>query len=1035
MLTTGVKIMSKVTLTAEQLKCINHEKGNLIVSAAAGSGKTHVIIERIIRLVKDKRVSVDKILAVTFTRLAADEMKEKLKKALIKEFNETGEIYFKEQLNVVSSADISTIHSFLGNLLRTYFYKINLDPNFEIADERKSKKIMKSALKDLFEELYETGEEKFLEVLNYYAVNRQDDSFKQTIIDLYNFSNSESSIESLRVKSLKFHDEAFEVYKSGELNSIIKELKMKVDGYDEEKLEKTKNTVNVLLDLTEKFKEKYTEYKREENAVDFADLEFLSIELFKNEDVLLDIKNKYEYIFVDEYQDVNSVQEEIIQKLSDNNAFMVGDSKQSIYGFRGCNPKYFINKYDDYNNNLGGEAIPLNKNFRSAKNIVKGVNNVFSEIMTEEVGDFNYSANQMVYGEGYGEDDGEAVIKIVENDIEVKDSQLFKGVYSVVKNSKKINNQGISAELLALVDTIKKVYKTSYYDVKEGKYKQVEYDDICILTRSIKSTGENIIKALIEYDIPVSSSVKNEVSAYPEIKALHSAVKALTYMQSDVDLASVMLNFGNFDEDELVKIRKIGGFNESFYDSVKKASLKGDEFGEKIKNFITWFNEIRLFCEYMPASIVLRRVISESNWDLKLMATSLGKNKMARVERFLSEADFATKPMTIAEFNEYLEEFIDEISFTEADGEGTVKLMTAHGSKGLEFPVVIVVGVTNAFSSQDLRNQLLMDREYGIAPKCYDSANMTVMHTPAIALIKNEYKIKRTVEEIRLFYVQLTRAKYKLYVIVDEEIPDIHDMCEIVKAKSQKAFLAEGDMPIERCVGSILQSFLGKEEDGANYVVGDYENDVATNKIVENLTYEYPFNIATTLPLKTSVSKLNERDKEYYKISEAFGESTSEMGTAYHRFLELSSFNPDLVEEELQNFLTTSKITKEESDLLDVNKLKSILTMPIFAFIRGKNCYKERKFCNFIDAKEIGYDVNEKVLVQGIIDLIVEDDDGLILIDYKLSKIEEDSDIIEKYSKQLSLYKRALENCMGAKVKKVYLINILQEKIIELNGI
>ena len=428
---------------------------------------------------------------------------------------------------------------------------------------------------------------------------------------------------------------------------------MKVDGYDEEKLEKTKNAVNVLLDLTEKFKEKYTEYKREENAVDFADLEFLSIELFKNEDVLLDIKNKYEYIFVDEYQDVNSVQEEIVQKLSNNNAFMVGDSKQSIYGFRGCNPKYFINKYDDYNNNLGGEAIPLNKNFRSAKNIVKGVNNVFSEIMTEEVGDFNYSANQMVYGEGYGEDDGEAVIKIVENDIEVKDSQLFKGVYSVVKNSKKINNQGISAELLALVDTIKKVYKTSYFDVKEGKYKQVEYDDICILTRSIKSTGENIIKALIEYDIPVSSSVKNEVSAYPEIKALHSAVKALTYMQSDVDLASVMLNFGGFDEDELVKIRKIGGFNESFYDSVKKASLKGDEFGEKIKNFITWFNEIRLFCEYMPASIVLRRVISESNWDLKLMATSLGKNKMARVERFLSEADFATKPMTIAEFNEY----------------------------------------------------------------------------------------------------------------------------------------------------------------------------------------------------------------------------------------------------------------------------------------------------------------------------------------------------------------------------------------------
>ncbi len=1024
----------KVKLTTEQQNCINHKKGNLIVSAAAGSGKTHVIIERIIRLVRDEHVSVDKILAVTFTRLAADEMKEKLKNALIKEYNETGDLYFKDQLNVVSSADISTIHSFLGNVLRTYFYKINLDPNFEIADERKSKKIMNSALNGLFEELYESGEEKFLEVLNYYVVNRQDDSFKQTIIDLYKFSNSETSIEDLTKKSLNFHDKAFEIFKSGAMNEIIKEQKANLNGYDEEKNEKTKNTISVLLDLTKKFKEKYNELKREENAVDFADLEFLSIELFQNEEVLSDIKNKYEYIFVDEYQDVNAVQEEIVKKISSNNAFMVGDSKQSIYGFRGCNPKYFTDKFIRYEKKEGGEAISLNKNFRSAKNIVNAVNNVFSEIMTKELGDFSYSENKMVYGEGYKEYEGKAVIKIVKDDLEQDNNYIFPGVYSVVKNSEKSKKQTTSAELLALIDTIKKVHKTAYYDVKTNSYKSVEYDDICILTRSIKSMGEKIMKALVENDIPISSGVKNEVSGYPEIKALHSAVKAISFMQSDVDLATVMLNFGDFNEDELLKIRKIGTNKVSYYDAVKKASLVEDEFGKKIKNFIAWFNEIRLYAEYMPASIVLRRVINESNWNLKLMATSQGKTKMARVERFLSEADFTSKPMYINEFNEYLDEFIDDISFSETDGEGTVKLMTAHASKGLEFPIVIVIGVTYAFSSKDRRKQVLVDREYGITPKCYDSTNMTVMETPAMLLVKESYKRKRAIEEIRLFYVELTRAKCELYVIVDKEIAIIHDLEKVSEAKSQLDFLAESDMSIEYLVGSELYNLLSREECG-EFVAGSYENKLAVEKIKENLSFKYRFINATTLPLKTSVSKLNESDKEYYKITEAFGESSSASGTAYHKFLEFSSFNSDRVEEELGSFLNTSLITDEEYALLDANKLKNILNMPIFKEIKDKKVYKERKFCNFIDAKDVGYDAQEKILVQGIIDLIVEDDDGLILIDYKLSKIEEDKDIIDKYSKQLSLYKKALENSMNVKVKKVYIVNILQEKIIELRGI
>ena len=1015
---------NKVSLTTEQQNCIDHKKGNLIVSAAAGSGKTHVIIERIIRLVKDEHVSVNKILAVTFTRLAADEMKEKLKKALIAEFNETGDLYFKEQLNSVSSADISTIHSFLVNVLRSYFYKLQIDANFEVADERKSKKLMNSAISDIFEEIYEEGDERVIEIVSYYSSNRKDDSFKKTIMALYNFCNSEKSIEDIRQKSLKFSEEAFQ--ESKENNALE-------NGYNEDSEQKVKNTINVLLDLTLKLKERYNEYKREENVLDFADLEFLSIELFKNEEILNDIKNKYEYIFVDEYQDVNAVQEEIVQKLSSDNAFMVGDSKQSIYGFRGCDPSYFIDKNNKYANNDGGKAIPLNKNFRSAKNIVDAVNNVFSNIMTEEFGGTNYSNNQMVYGEGYGDYQGKAVIKCVKEDRE-KEKQTFSGVYSVVENSNGVKKQFFTAEMLAIVDTIKKVYKSSYYDVKSNSYKQVEYDDICILTRSLKGYGEEIVKVLTYYDIPVSSSVKSGVAEYPEIKALHSAVKALSFMQSDVDLATVMLNFGGFDEDELVKIRKIGGYRASFYNAIKKTSFLKDDLGCKTEKFITWFNVVRLYAEYMPASVVLRKIINDSSWDLKLMATTFGKSKKARVERFLSEADFTSKPMKVNEFKEYLDEFIEDVSFSEADGEGTVKLMTAHASKGLEFPIVISVGLSKNFSSQDKRNQVLMDRNFGITPKSYNSESMTVTETPAIKILKESYNKKRAIEEIRLFYVQLTRAKCELYLIVDGDIYDVHDIENIKDAKKQKDFLAQTDMEVENLLGSELEANL-KKVDGVVFVAGNYENEKAVEIIKQNLSFNYAYQKATEISLKTSVSKLNSKDKEYYNIVETFGDSSSEKGTAYHRFLELSSFDVDKVEEELQNFLDLSLISKEEYDLLDANKLKSILNIPIFNEIKDKKLYKERKFCNFINAKDVGYDIDERILVQGIIDLIVEDENGITLIDYKLSKIEEDKDIINKYNKQLLLYKKAIENCMDVKVNKVYIINILQEKIIELTGI
>ncbi len=253
-----------VRLTLEQLSCINHDKGNLIVSASAGSGKTHVIIERIIRLVRDKNISVNKILAVTFTRLAAEEMKEKLKKALINEYNNTRDLYFKEQLNNVTTADISTIHSFLANLLRTYFYVIDLDATFEVLDERKSRKIANRAIDELFLEAYEIGDEEFLKLLSYYSSKRNDKTLKEIITDLYEFSRSEASLAELEDKSINTFVASYNYILDN--NGTLEHFK--------EVSNSGINTLQMLFNLTRKFEEKYNLLKQEENAIDLCDIEF-----------------------------------------------------------------------------------------------------------------------------------------------------------------------------------------------------------------------------------------------------------------------------------------------------------------------------------------------------------------------------------------------------------------------------------------------------------------------------------------------------------------------------------------------------------------------------------------------------------------------------------------------------------------------------------------------------------------------------------------------------------------------------------------
>ena len=1079
-----------------------------------------VIIDRIIRLITENKVKVDEILAMTFTKAAANEMKEKLKKALLKEFNETGDLKLKEQLEKVNSSSISTIHSFCGDLLKKYFYVVGLDASFEVIDEKKANKLANESIDSLFSNLYEEGDREFLELLPIFSSKRKDYGFRKIVLDLYYFAESEGSIENVYNLSEETHENIYsliekDVYekckallcdseyyidlaikefnddvKRKEFAKQIKEHILKANSFtstyelydyfkgietklpggkiveesatntlkkgykffsdiktnlsmlsggEDAVLEKTQRALSILkplVSLTKKFRDEFTKTKLENNVVDFSDLQKYALILLEDENILKEVKSKYKYIFIDEYQDVNEVQERLVSILASDNVFMVGDSKQNIYAFRGCDTKYFTQKYKNYENKQGGTVLNLDNNFRSAPEIVRVVNNLFTKVFTKDFCDIDYEKNPMIYGELYKDYKGKVVYHLIEDkptDEKVSDDveNENRGVYSVIEDCKPNVVLEYLEEEILLLNLINDIVGTKYYDIKEAdenkRYKNFSFGDICILIRSNSPLSQKILSTLISFDIPVSIEGKQRLGAYPEIKVLISLVSALCQINQDIPLATIMLNMWNFTDKELCTIREIGGKNADFYSCINIVKTKKGELSDKVNKFLNDLDELRLVSEFVSANEVLNRAINKTEWDAKLLSQPYGKDKLKRVERFISESVLVDGKMNIKDFNDYIIKSVDDIKIAESTGEDTVKIVTEHSSKGLEYPCVIIVGCDTEYNDQDIKKTVIMDRKYGLATKLYDTENMLTEENPVSAYIKQQYKNKRAIEEARVLYVAMTRAKCELHVIARaKNVKEEHEISTFSNALRPSDFLARSDA---ECV--FYNDLKIDENKKENIVISEKVNSKLSSKIAESLSYQYPFIEDTKLPMKTSVSSANNNDDEYYRVANAFFESSAEKGTAYHKVFELCDFLSEDIKKEVDRVLTTENFTKEQLLLIDKQKVLKMLNMDIFKTFKNSKIFKERKFCCLVDSSKFGYNSNEQILVQGIIDLFAEDDDGITLIDYKLSTIQNDEDLIKKYKTQMLLYKYAIETITKKSVKKVYILNLLSGKTIE----
>ena len=1128
--------MAENSLTPSQKKAIDERGKNMLVSASAGSGKTFVMIERVKKLIIEGEASVSNILAVTYTKLAADEMKQKLIKAIIGEINAgNNSERFRRELKLIPSASVSTFHSFCNNLLKTYFYLIGLDASFNIADETDGKTLAAKAMDRLFEEKYEKKDEDFLYLVKVFFHRRNDAQLKELVKNLYDFSISEKdpsafldscankySEENFDFISVKLaetyknslfaaREEFCELYEKCEtfgygkycayLKTFISDTDIllsgnnvyetancgalfsarlpavkNTDGDDtlseiKQEIQDTAKSVKdfyknltdslsdgrekmlddflrvkklclALVNLTKEYSEYYTSEKREENVVDFSDLEHLTYKLLtENPEITGDLKEKYKYIFADEYQDVNNIQEAILSLIGNGNLFMVGDVKQSIYAFRGCNPDIFSAKYKRFEAGEGS-AIPLGCNFRSSDGVLNAVNNIFSAIMTEDFGGVDYASRKMEGGGLYPQNIGGAVTHVIEKEKKEKTAPDPK-VYSVEEAMGEQEKSDEFYEGLEIGKIISEEIGKPFYDIKTKEYRSVSFGDVAVLTRNSTGFTNLVVKELIRLGIPVSSEAKNSIGEYSEVKLMINILELIDRSDRDVPLAAALTcKMGGLNDSDIADIRAFapktredGKTKTTFSFSVDYYRKNGDnlELKEKLDKFFSYTDRIRLLSEFDGAGKTLERILGETGLDLEILSENMGAEKMKRIRRLIGEAEAGGKSVTVHDFLLKLEANIDNIAVSEVSGDNNVKVMSIHSSKGLEFPIVIVAGLGRKFNNSDIKQEDLTDRNYGLALKYYDIENMKVSETLQRMFFKEIKKKQLIKEEERIFYVAVTRAQYKLHLVISGDIAKKHIKRKLYSANNYSDFLAETDMETEKISESELISLFSPKEKNRIFVGAG--NKSLTEKIYSYLSYNYPFKEETFLPVKRSVSAVVKSDEEqFYERTDLFGFSDAEKGTAYHKFLEKCSFNADSVESQL-TFMKNEKILSEEHfKAIDSEKLKTILSLPIFEELQSWKVYREQPFIMNFPAKEVidGANSSEPVLIQGVLDLIAVKDGKAVIIDYKLSTLKNGEDLIARYTRQLNLYKRAAEKILNVKCEKLLLINILSAKIYEI---
>ncbi len=1139
-----------LNFTDRQARAIK-TRGNVLVSAAAGSGKTRVLTERICQILTSEEVDISEILVLTFTEAAAAEMKSRIYNRL---YNESIENQSQE-LGIISEsvvkADISTIHSFCNKLIRENYFALGLSPSFTIGADVEAKKLLGKCLSDILEQklndkdadvlyLYQqfgkrTGEalkEMVLKIYYELKVLPEPQKYREEILAQYDSSEYrekikeilredigkklEASLETLQdlIKlSLKcdfektavlldiyieetknhiqtFNDKPYEQYarlpymknqfRIDKMDEDIKKVFVEAKNFARDMVKSTKEVshlvsfeenfktekdivkkdVTILFDLVFELIELFQDKKAHANFLDFSDLEHFAYKVLKQGASGIN----YKYIFIDEYQDTNPIQDAIIAKVSGGkNQFMVGDVKQSIYGFRHAEPQIFLEKQEEYDEffeskvNHDDELIRMNENFRSSKGVVDAINKIMSNVLTKDFGGIDYKSEESLKHRSILKGGNVSLLVVDTNE----------NFYECEEDAKNLTSKEAEANIVA--SQIKQILGQTIYSREHESEKQIDYSDIVVLLRELKNTGLAYKKVFESLGIPVECDIE-AAKEIAEIKVFINLLKIANNPIDDIALLSVMKfeHFG-FTSNDFVKI-KAGNTKISFYQSLNLyISENDDKLKEKLVGFLETLEDIRTKAKILPKKELLDYCIKLACFE-EILAVSQN-SKLEMLKAYAAELNSQT-PKTaglarMVEFIIELENSGQKLKVKSSQkSSNAVKIMTIHKSKGLEFPVVFLGGLDKGLILAN-RSNMNIDRNLGVGLKLIDPQASFIKDGIIFTAINKSKHYEEITESIRLLYVAMTRAENMLYMVgaknaLNSAIPkwlfskakrmsfsksflDFIAPCLINKKGFFDGFEISRFMPPNlneyEDIPFLIKPKISLKSSDEDFRAIKFEqfNNINQNQV--EIGYEYTYNDTLNTPSKKSVSSLNKKDESEsaWNFDEKILKrnlvqndklSGAAIGTAHHVFMQHVDYNKyskqDIVSQAKQ-FVEKNIITYQELQCLNTDFLYKILNSNIFDRIRkSKRVHRELNFTYKVDSAEIGKKKGETVLIQGTVDCLFLEDGEYVIIDYKTDR-KVTREKIEKYTKQVDYYDRAVRKITDKNVKARYLYFIYDD--------
>ncbi len=1145
--------------TEMQKKAIK-TRGNILVSAAAGSGKTAVLVERVINMLTDKNspVSADRLLIVTFTNAAAAEMRSRIEKRIYEEIQKNpNDVMLQRQKYLLQNADICTIDSFCIKLVRENFEKCGVEPDFKISDGTQQIASCNRVMTELIAEYLENPSDDFFRLLELTGCEYDEKNLTELINRVYLYSqqlpfpknfisglsqpyesefvsgniwydttfniaqkrvdtgikcakrmaevapytnkNSEKYmvyadnmvdvLEKLndvvfandwdkmvvalgeitfdRVPSSDKEDASANIFKDKQkqIKAIIGEL-CELFASSREATQKSirdnLGAVKLLQELVKIYGERLFECFKKENSFTFYNMEQMALELlceYKDgqiviRDEALSLCRRYDEVLVDEFQDVNDLQDTLFNVLSNNEEklFVVGDVKQSIYGFRGSNPENFLCKKNRYTpieaaGEKSAKKIFLSDNFRSRKGVCDAVNFFFSCLLAGQCGGIIYNEEEKLNAAGkFPQSVAPTAELLVVDKFDGSDESLLE------------------TEAQRIAEYISSVMREGDV-ISDGEVlRPAQYSDFAILLDKVKDKAIVIADVLSSYGIPVSLGGDSFMES-TEIATVMSLLQVIDNPKCDVELLATMMSpVFAFSAEEMAKIRANQKYG-PLYSAVVAYSKLGDD---KTVNFLQRLTELRREAAVLSVDRLISKLIHST--DILNMMSALQGGKVRRANLFAlinyAKSFAARSDSGIYGFIKYMKS-LPENSFkgVSVGGENSVKIMSMHNSKGLQFPVCIVANLSSQINNADSISRVLFSEKHGIAFKYYDEKACCDTEILGHALMADTAQIKTVEEKLRLLYVAMTRAIDRLCLVcaaknLDKKLEKLSSSLLDDAPYISREFLEKGrnmgdwilSCALVHPQGEVLRQYADirapKASSDADIKITILNNECATvepvednfsqevscnmefaEKIKSNSDYVYEYENLRFLQSKASVSRLvhsAEDDRFAFVDRPAFmmGDKLSgaQRGTAMHHIMQFINFEQNVdVTAEIERLLEWKFITEQEAASADIAAIEAFFKSGLYKRIISANeVRREMRFLTEIAANRIdpSIDSDANIIVQGAVDLCFKENDGIVVLDFKTDKVDNLSQLVDCYGEQLEIYSTAAEKIYGLPVKE-----------------